>query len=313
MAKKTLGINGNCMRIAFGAVSVAMLTGSGCSLRKAAIGEMTSFLQEAETVFASEVDPGIVEDSMPLALKIMETALLEDPSAQSVRLSLASGYTKYSYAFVERKANELSDVDFEASEAERDRARMFYARAKDYAWEWLENRQPGIRERLPTETAAALSELNRADAPGLYWLGVAWAAEIGLSLDDPIALVDLPIVESVVDRVIELDADYGAGDLYTFMITFASADPAGGNEGYQRAEEYFDLAVEASDGAQAGPYVAMAKSVCIPLQDRERFEALLKTAIALDVDLQPEERLANVIAQEEARRLLEDADSYFWR
>ncbi len=49
----------------------------------------------------------------------------------------------------------------------------------------------------------------------------------------------------------------------------------------------------------------------MPAQDRAEFKALLEKALAIDADRQPETRLANLIAQRHARRLLARIDELF--
>jgi predicted anti-sigma-YlaC factor YlaD len=57
--------------------------------------------------------------------------------------------------------------------------------------------------------------------------------------------------------------------------------------------------------------VALAEAVAVPRQDRAEFESLLKQAIALDPDAQPESRLVNLILQRRARWLLSRIDELF--
>jgi predicted anti-sigma-YlaC factor YlaD len=49
----------------------------------------------------------------------------------------------------------------------------------------------------------------------------------------------------------------------------------------------------------------------LPAQDRAEFESLLKQAIAVDPGARPEWRLANLVMQKRARRLLARADELF--
>jgi hypothetical protein len=71
------------------------------------------------------------------------------------------------------------------------------------------------------------------------------------------------------------------------------------------------LALEKSGGALASPYVSYAQAVAIPAQDYETFKTNLETALAVDVDEDPANRLVNVLAQRKARFLLDSAVYYF--
>ena len=125
---------------------------------------------------------------------------------------------------------------------------------------------------------------------------MASAAAIALGKDDPELLGQLPAIESMTSRALELDEEFSAGDLHTFMISYTMARPGGGDAAAQEARRHFERAVALSGGDKASPYVAMAESVTVAQQKREEFEHLLRTAIELDVDSRPEWRLANRVA-----------------
>jgi predicted anti-sigma-YlaC factor YlaD len=57
--------------------------------------------------------------------------------------------------------------------------------------------------------------------------------------------------------------------------------------------------------------VAYAESVLVAAQSRAAFEEMLKTALAIDPDQEPDLRLANLIAQKRARWLLSRAGDLF--
>ena len=67
-----------------------------------------------------------------------------------------------------------------------------------------------------------------------------------------------------------------------------------------------------SNGERAGPYVAYAESVCVLLQDRDLFIEMLNNALAVSIANPTEDRLANIIAQNRARWLLETIDDLFF-
>ena len=59
------------------------------------------------------------------------------------------------------------------------------------------------------------------------------------------------------------------------------------------------------------PYLTLAETVSVRLQDRKEFESLLKRALEIDPDARPEWRLANLVGQRRARWLLARADLLF--
>jgi predicted anti-sigma-YlaC factor YlaD len=79
----------------------------------------------------------------------------------------------------------------------------------------------------------------------------------------------------------------------------------------ERARDHFEQAVALSRGSSAGPYVTLAKQVSVPAQDWREFQRLLEQALEIDPDREPSLRLANIIAQEQARTLLADIEELF--
>jgi predicted anti-sigma-YlaC factor YlaD len=222
-------------------------------------------------------------------------------------LAAASGFTQYSYAFVQLDADQLEDRDFERSQQLRQRARRMYLRARDYGLRGLEVRHGGMTEELRRDPVAALRAADSADAGFLYWTGVAWAAAISQGKDDPQLVGDLAIVDALAARADELAPDFGNGSLQGFLITYEMAR-AGRAE---VARAHFTRARAASGGHAAGPYVALAESVCVPQRARTEFASMLDAALAIDTDKYPDQRLENLIMQSRARWLKSRIDDLF--
>jgi predicted anti-sigma-YlaC factor YlaD len=77
------------------------------------------------------------------------------------------------------------------------------------------------------------------------------------------------------------------------------------------AREHFARTVELSGNIRVGSLVSLAESVSVGEQNRSEFERLLEQALAFDVDIHVETRLANLVAQKRARLLLARSDSLF--
>jgi len=78
-----------------------------------------------------------------------------------------------------------------------------------------------------------------------------------------------------------------------------------------RAKEHFDKAVELQQGLSPGPYVSLATGVVVSSQDRAEFERLLKTALSIDPEKDPPNRLITLVTQQRARVLLDRIDERF--
>lgn len=282
----------------------------GCSIRSLAVRALGSSLAGAGDVFASDEDPELVRDALPFALKTMEALLADRPDDPTLLLSACSGFTQYSWAFVETDALLAEPDDLAEARRLEERARKLYLRGRDDCLHALEQESPGIRDALERGPEEAVAELGPKDVELLYWTGASWGAAIGLGLDRPELTVDLPAVRALMERVLELDEAFQSGAAHEAMIAL-DAVPRSMGGSPERAREHFERAVELSAGRRAGPYLAFARSVTVPTQDVEAFRDALGKALAVDPDAEPSVRLANLIAQRQARFLLDHVEDYF--
>jgi hypothetical protein len=125
-------------------------------------------------------------------------------------------------------------------------------------------------------------------------------------------IAQLPLVETMIRRVLELDANWGEGAVEEFLISIEAARagvPLA--EQQRRMRGYFEEALRLSGGAHASLFVSFAENSCVPAQNRAEFQSLIERALAIDPDRQPEHRLANLVAQRRARWLLGRVDELF--
>ena len=280
-----------------------------CSVRKLAVNEIGDALAEGGTTWASDDDPALIEAALPFGLKLMENLLAENPGHRGLRAAAAAGFTQYAYAFVQQPGDEAEPRDLATATRQWDRARRLYLRARDHGLAGLAAGRGGLSsEVLREEPAAALVRARAEDVPLLYGTAVSWAGAIALSKDDPDLVGDLPVVEALIARALELDEDFEAGAIHGFLIAYEMSRPGSTTEAAARARSHFARATELSAGQLASPFVALAESVAVAEQNAEEFSTLLTQALAIDPDARPEWRLANRVQQRRARWLLEQAD-----
>ena len=288
-----------------------VLTGSGCSIKRMAVNKLGDALAAGGTTFASDDDPELVKAAVPFSLKLMESLLAESPRHRDLLFATASGFTQYAYAFVQEDADEMEDENLAAATELKMRARRLYVRARNYGLRGLEVRHPGLEKALRQDPKAAVRPMAAKDVPLLYWTAVSWAAAISLAKDDPDWVADLPIVEAMIDRALELDERFGDGAIHSFLISYEPSRPGGTGEPLARSRQHFDRAMELAGGHQAGPLVAYAETVCVQKQDLKCFEETLQRALAIDPDAKPEWRLVNLVMQRRAKWLLGRTEQLF--
>ena len=288
-----------------------VLNFSSCSVKRYAVNKLGDSLASSGTTFAADNDAEFVGQALPFSLKLIEGLLAESPNHRGLLFAASSGYTQYSYAYIQLPSEELEAEDLPKSRAESERARNLYLRARDYGLRGLETKHRGFSSSLRENPKSAVRVAKAQDVPLLYWTAVSWGAAIAVSKDHPGLVADQPQVEALIDRAYQLNPDYQHGAIDQFLIRYESARQGVKGDSTVRSKAHFDRAVFLSSGQLAAPYVAYAESVCVPRQNRAQFAALLQKALALNPDARPEWRLSNVVMQRRARWLLSREDELF--
>ena len=185
----------------------------------------------------------------------------------------------------------------------------------------MELRHPGFSAALAADHDAALAMATEDDLNLLYWLGASRLAAISNSRENPELIGELPLAIAIIDRCFDLDPDWNDGAIHELLISLEPSRPmpsllARGMDptrsGVDRARAHFERSLELSGGVKASPYISLATSTCIKSQDRAQFEQLLHKALSVDVEVSPDDRLANTYAQRKAAFLLDHIDDLFF-
>ena len=294
------------------AVVAIVLTSSGCSVKKFAISKLgDSLASQSTSNFATDDDPELVGDALPFALKLMEGLLDQVPQHRGLLFATSSGFTQYSYVWVQQPADEMEQQDVERAKVMRLRARKLYLRARDYGIRGLEVKHPNFGASLRHDPRSTVLVARKKDVPLLYWTAASWGAAISVSKDDPDLVADQPIVEALIDRSLQLDPDFDDGAIQGFLISYEAARQGAKGDFAGRCRQHFYRQVELTGGLLASPYISLAEAVSVSKQDRSEFESLLKRALAIDPDAKPQWRLTNIVMQRRARWLLSREDDLF--
>jgi len=282
----------------------------GCSPRTYVLHKVADAVSSGGEGFAADDDPDLVRESVPFALKAMESLLDGQPYHRGLLTSLARGFTQYAAAFVWQDAVEASDPS--DSLAGRERARRLYLRAREYGLRGLAAGHPGFREEFAADPAKAAAKTDLEDVPLLFWTGVSWSLAVASAQDDPEMLADLPRCEALMRRVLALREDFDDGAVHEYFVAFEGGRPEAMGGSAERARRHFERAMELSRGEKVSPLVTLAETVSVRSQDRKEFLDLLDRALAFDARKEaPEYRLANLVAQRKARRLKGRVDELF--
>lgn len=291
-----------------------LLLGSGCGpLRRAAIRDVAGLLSSpsGSNVFMEDDDPELIREALPFALKTYEALLAAEPKDRDLHLATADAFVKYANAFIQARADELENVDFQRARHLRQRARKLYLRGRGYAIAGMSLDYPDFEKKLRQDPQQTLQALSTEDVALLFTAAAGWAGAISTDISNMSLVAELPIVEAMMRRALALDEDFDTGAIHEFFIIYEGnrSEAMGGSA--QRALEHFNRVVTLTRGEKASPYVGLASSVAVRKQDYEMFKRLLDKALAIDPDGVPEWRLANMLAQEKARWLLDHSAQLF--
>jgi predicted anti-sigma-YlaC factor YlaD len=292
------------------ALAAACVAVASCSINRLAVNKLGDALAEGGSTYATDDDPELVGQALPFALKTIEGLLQSSPEHRGLLLAAASGFTQYSYAYVQCEADYVEGADLARAKALRERAVRLYRRALGYGLRGLEVASPGFGAALRRDPQDAVARLGKQDVAIAYWTGLSWAAAASASKAGDLVAA-LPLVEALMRRALELDEGFAGGSIHDFFIAYEGGRPAAAGGSVERAQAHLDRALQLAAGTRVAPLVSWAETVCVAQQDRARFTELLQRALELDADLYPEQRLANLVAQRRARWLLSRVDELF--
>lgn len=297
------------MRKQIAALACAGLLG-GCSVKKYAVNQLGNALAGLSPSFAADEDPELIRSAVPFTLKLIETLLVESPRNQGLLLAASSGFTQYAYAFVQQDAEEIEERERAAAGAMRARAKKLYLRSREYGMRGIELKHPGFREQLQANPATAVKALKKDDVPFVYWTAISWAAALSVSRD-MFMVPEIPRIEALIERCLELDEGYDNGVIHGFLITYEMNRLKPKGDKFENAKFHFDRAMRYAKGEQAGPLVAYAENVSVLRKDKEEFQRLLNQALKMSLDTAPNYRQLNLVNQRRARWLLARTDRLF--
>lgn len=291
-----------------------LLLATGCGvLRRAEIRNVAGVFSDppGSSVFVRDNDPELIRDAFPFALKTYEALLASDPKNRDLCVATAEGFVKYASAFVCAEAEKLKELDFGRAQYLRRRATKLYLRGRNYAVAGLTLDHHDFDKKLREDVQQVLRALSQKDVPLLFWAAAGWAGAISTDVNNMSLIAELPMVEAMMRRALELDEDYEDGAIHEFFITYEGGRSEAMGGSAKRALEHFDHVVSLTRGEKASPYVSLASSVAVRKQDYKMFKELLHKALAIDPDAVPEWRLANLLAQEKAQWLLDHSAELF--
>ncbi len=259
-----------------------------------------SLIPHLTQAFFEECDPQLAERSLPAELKLMEGLLKSAPDNRRLLTALCMGFTGYAMLFVEDDSAE--------------RASQFYLRARTYGFRAMGQCGSLLKEAGQSKERAkeALETTGEEELEPLFWVTLSWNGWINLNLDKPVALAQLTIAESCLEKVLQLKSDYFYGTPYVLMGTILAARPKmlGGDPA--KAKGFFEKAVAVTHGRFLLAQYYFAKYYAVRVQNKSLFHELVSQIDKAPSDALKETCLINAVMKQRTKRLKEMSEQLFF-
>jgi hypothetical protein len=262
------------------------------------VAATATLLEEIARSSNKQSDLRIIREGMPAYLMLMDGMIEAVPDNERLLIAAAQAYSSFASIFVEDQDKEY--------------AALLFGKGKHYALKSLERR--GFKDPLQRpfdDFKEGLKGLGKKDTPYLFWSATCWANWISLNLDSMEAMADLPRVEWMMKKVLEIDEGFYYGGPHLFMGIWFTSRPKGFGGDLKKAKVHFQKALDFGGGKFLMAYVYYATYYARQAMDKELFLSTLETVLKAPVDLSPDLTLLNTIAKKKAQELLSHVEEYF--
>jgi len=281
------------------AIAIILYFPLACASSKTmTVGATASLLEDIAKSAYRQSDLRLIREGMPAYLMLIDGMVEAVPDNKRLLISAAQSYASFAAAFIQDQDNEY--------------ARVLYTRAKGYGLRAL--KQIGLADPASSPFdafAADLANLSKKDAPYAFWAASCWGSWISLSQGSIEAVAELPRVELLMKKVLELDEKFYYGGAHIFMGILNGSKPKMAGGKLDLAREHFLRAIELGRGEFLMAYVYYAEYYAKKVFDKDLYVSTLETVLKTPADIMPDLTLLNTVAQTKAKAMLAEADDYF--
>jgi len=291
---------GSCRRWIWITLLVLFISSQSACLysKKVRVGAAALLLEDVAKAAYKQSDLRIIRQGMPAYLMLIDGMIEAWPDNEQLLIAAAQAYSSFASVFVEDQDKEYT--------------KLLYGKAKDYALRSLLKR--GFKDPLKSSFEDFTKDVQasgKKDVPYVFWAATCWANWIILNLDSMEALAELPRVELMMRRTLELDEGFYYGGPHLFMGMWLASRPAIAGGDLQKAKGHFLKALELGKGKILMAYVYYADNYARRASDKDLFVSTLEKVLQTPADSVPELTLVNTMAKKRAKELLSHVDEYF--
>ncbi len=288
MGKATTSILGHVLLAA-----LVLLSSSSCTtlVVNPLLDPLTLSLQK-------QTDLELLEDGAPSLLLLLDGLIASDPDNVHLLMTATKAYGAYASILYE--------------DGKTERAVNMSVKARDYGINLI-NQLRGLESlngRTLGEIKTALAKIRPDQVGYLFWGAYGWATWIQHMEGAAAAMADLPIVELIMLRVVELDDSYYYGGAHIFLGAYYGSRPQifGGKP--EASRKHFERALKISKRQFLPTQVAYAQTYARMMFDRELYTSLLTEVLEQPLK-DSDTASSNTLAKLMAEKLLAQVDDFF--
>jgi len=279
---------------------VVLSLGQACNTGKLIANNMVSTMEAIRQAFFSEESTRHAQVSAPALLLQLDGLIRNSPENEELLYYGSSMNCGYAMSF-------LDESDPEWSKYEWKKGLGYALRALALVDEELGD---AVGEGDEKRIEELLREVEPEDVRHVFWAGACWGGLINITMDETLA-ADLPIVELLIGRALELDPTYyfASGHLFFGMLYAGRSEMLGGD--LERGKKHFEEAIRLMDGKFLLTKLFFAKSYAVNKQDAALYVKLLNEVVNDSSQAPAEMWMANNVARRSAARLLNSVGDFF--
>jgi hypothetical protein len=273
---------------------------AGCVTPRFIANNMSGSVKDMREAFYAERSPQHAYAAAPGMLMQLDGFLVSSPDNEELLYRAAELNCSFAMTFLDTR-----DREWAADE---------YLKGRDYALRGLSNLAPELGEAIRSgqedKVKEAAARVGVRELPLLFFTGLCWGGYINATMDAGNA-AELPVVEALMRRVLEIDETFyfGAGHVFFGMLNAGRSELLGGN--LEKGREHFERAIELTGGHLLPVKVHFARSYAVQKQDPELFTRLLNEVLEDDTPSPREWIVGNAAARKDAALLLEQISDLF--
>ena len=281
--------------IKFLIITFCSLVSLGCSSIQSSVSQ--GLAKSLSAGISNQSDVEMVKAGIPSYLLMIDGMIVEDPENEDL---YAAGIKLYGTLanFVKDDPPRLLHIADRAFEYSKKLLCLSKA-------EWC-----NLSDQSYDVFRQSIAKIDEDEVDLLYLYGTSWVSNIEVHKSDMNAIANLPKIKATMLRVLELNETYDRGGAHLYLGVLESLIPPALGGKPDIAKTHFDRAIEINKGRHLMASVMYAEYYARILFNRELHDQLLKQVLSENPE-QDGLTLANTIAQQRAKQLLESAEEYF--